>query len=319
MAGDWQTISADELGGGAGSVDWTAITNKPNTFAPSAHTHLWADITDKPTTFAPSAHLHEIADVSGLSTALNGKVDDEELAGYSPTGHTHTFASITDKPAAYPAEAHSHAIADVTGLQTALDGKVDDAELTGYAPATHTHDFNTGITGKPATYPPPLMSGSVIGGALVGNGLAMSTNYLTVKRGLGIGLAGDNSIEINRTAVDTWYASLTHSHAFADITGKPATYPATAHTHLWADITDKPTTFTPAVHTHLWADITDKPTTFAPSAHSHAIADVTGLQGALDGKVDDTQLNGITGFWKGTQADYDLLTPDANTLYFISG
>lgn len=33
-----------------------------------------------------------------------------------------------------------------------------------------------------------------------------------------------------------------------------------------------------------WADITGKPATFAPSAHSHAIADTTGLQAALDGK-----------------------------------
>jgi hypothetical protein len=33
-----------------------------------------------------------------------------------------------------------------------------------------------------------------------------------------------------------------------------------------------------------WADITGKPATFAPSAHTHAIADTTGLQAALDGK-----------------------------------
>jgi hypothetical protein len=33
-----------------------------------------------------------------------------------------------------------------------------------------------------------------------------------------------------------------------------------------------------------WADITGKPATFAPSAHAHVIADVTGLQTALDGK-----------------------------------
>ena len=33
-----------------------------------------------------------------------------------------------------------------------------------------------------------------------------------------------------------------------------------------------------------WADVTGKPTTFPPAAHTHAIADVTGLQTALDGK-----------------------------------
>jgi hypothetical protein len=34
-----------------------------------------------------------------------------------------------------------------------------------------------------------------------------------------------------------------------------------------------------------WADITGKPATFAPSAHSHVFADVTGLQAALDAKA----------------------------------
>ena len=34
-----------------------------------------------------------------------------------------------------------------------------------------------------------------------------------------------------------------------------------------------------------WADITGKPATFPPDAHTHAIADTTGLQAALDGKV----------------------------------
>lgn len=33
-----------------------------------------------------------------------------------------------------------------------------------------------------------------------------------------------------------------------------------------------------------WADVTGKPSTFPPSAHTHVIADTTGLQTALDGK-----------------------------------
>jgi hypothetical protein len=34
-----------------------------------------------------------------------------------------------------------------------------------------------------------------------------------------------------------------------------------------------------------WADITGKPSTFPPSTHSHAIVDTTGLQAALDAKA----------------------------------
>jgi hypothetical protein len=34
-----------------------------------------------------------------------------------------------------------------------------------------------------------------------------------------------------------------------------------------------------------WADITGKPATFPPSAHTHPISDVTNLQTQLDGKA----------------------------------
>ena len=33
-----------------------------------------------------------------------------------------------------------------------------------------------------------------------------------------------------------------------------------------------------------WADVTGKPSTFPPATHTHVVADVTGLQDALDGK-----------------------------------
>jgi hypothetical protein len=45
----------------------------------------------------------------------------------------------------------------------------------------------------------------------------------------------------------------------------------------WADITGKPTTFPPATHSHTWDSVTSKPTTFPPASHTHAQADVTGL------------------------------------------
>ena len=41
-------------------------------------------------------------------------------------------------------------------------------------------------------------------------------------------------------------------------------------------------------HTHPWAEVTGKPTTFAPSKHTHTTADVTGLDAALAGKAATT-------------------------------
>lgn len=53
----------------------------------------------------------------------------------------------------------------------------------------------------------------------------------------------------------------------------------------WADITGKPSTFPAAAPT--WASVSGKPTTFAPAAHTHAITDVTGLRAELDSKSGD--------------------------------
>ena len=42
----------------------------------------------------------------------------------------------------------------------------------------------------------------------------------------------------------------------------------------------------------------------------------TAAQGALaDTAVQNVQ--GVSGIWQGTQEEYDALTPDTNTLYFI--
>lgn len=42
-----------------------------------------------------------------------------------------------------------------------------------------------------------------------------------------------------------------------------------------------------AVHTHAYADITGKPSTFTPSSHTHSQSEVTGLVSALNAKQDD--------------------------------
>ena len=57
--------------GGASSVEWTTVLNKPTSFPPSTHTHAWAGITDVPATFPPAPHVHSIANITGLQAALD--------------------------------------------------------------------------------------------------------------------------------------------------------------------------------------------------------------------------------------------------------
>ena len=90
-----------------------------------------------------------------------------------------------------------------------------------------------------------------------------------------------------------------HQHDYTrDITGKPTASDVPAHSHTWASVTDKPATFTPSdhshayaasahthayaaldhthagggAHSHVWADLTDPPADYAPAAHTHAYA-----------------------------------------------
>ena len=84
--------------GGASTVEWTEVLNKPVSFPPSAHTHLWASITDKPTEFTPDAHVH-------------------------------TWADITDKPTEFTPVSHNHTISEVTDLQNVIDDKADKSEI----------------------------------------------------------------------------------------------------------------------------------------------------------------------------------------------
>lgn len=53
----------------------------------------------------------------------------------------------------------------------------------------------------------------------------------------------------------------------------------------------------------------------AAASHTHTTAQVTGLDTALAGKVGSST---ITTIWRGTQAAYNALTPDAGTLYIIT-
>ena len=93
-------------GGTADAVDWSNVTNKPETFAPSTHTHTasevtelatvatsgsYNDLSDKPTDFAPAAHTHEMTDITGLSDALDGKSD---------TTHNHDGTYLKSVPIA---------------------------------------------------------------------------------------------------------------------------------------------------------------------------------------------------------------------------
>jgi hypothetical protein len=291
-----------------------------------------ADLTGK----ADVVHSHAIVDVTGLQAALDGKADDADLAAKADVVHSHTFAQITEKPASYPPEAHNHTIANVTGLQAGLDAKADDAHnhaiadvtglqgaLDGKADDIHSHTVAQ-VTGLQAA-----LDGKADDADLTAKADAVHSHTIANVTGLQAALDGkaddaDLIPFITESEADLKYEPIGAGGgggAWGEITGT-----ISAQTDLQTALDGKSNNG----HTHNFLDLANQPDAYTPTAHQHPISDVTGLQTALDGKITstyadagdnfimNTKMAGLT-LWKGTQAAYDGLTPDANTLYFITG
>lgn len=97
-----------------------------------------------------------------------------------------------------------------------------------------------------------------------GNPVANTPAALEITAGFMLKSAYDSD---NDGIVDA--AEVANSVAWANVTGRPATFPATAHTHVIADVTG------------LQTALDGK----AAASHVHTIANVTGLQAAIDGKA----------------------------------
>ena len=100
-------------------ANWGEVSNKPSTFAPSAHGHLWseitlkpaeatrwptyAEVTDKPLDFTPSAHGHTWSELSAIP----------DFASRWPA-----FSEVTDKPSTFTPSAHNHILGTEVDLRT---------------------------------------------------------------------------------------------------------------------------------------------------------------------------------------------------------
>jgi hypothetical protein len=99
--------------------DALVLEAPPSSGGGSSGPVAWSAITGKPLTFPPSAHSHAQADVAGLVTALAAKAD---------------ATAVTTALAGKAATVHTHAESDVTGLTTdlaGLDSRLDALEAGG--------------------------------------------------------------------------------------------------------------------------------------------------------------------------------------------
>lgn len=77
-------------------ADWPAITNKPATFPPSAHTHPWGDVTGRPATINAIP-----ATLGAVGTAMRVAADGVTMEWFSPGAGVSTFLGLSDTPGAF--------------------------------------------------------------------------------------------------------------------------------------------------------------------------------------------------------------------------
>lgn len=128
-------------------VYWNDVLSKPETFAPSAHTHLWAEITDPPATYTPASHTHTESEITDLDhdavklqginistdTPISGELLTYDGTNWIPSGITLTtdFLSLTDTPSSYSVQAGKYLVVssgensvEFDSLPIALNGDV---------------------------------------------------------------------------------------------------------------------------------------------------------------------------------------------------
>lgn len=242
----------------------------------------WDGVTDKPATYPPSGHGHEIGDVTGLQDALDeageapawGDVTGKP-ATFPPAAHSHAWDTVTAKPTAFPPAAHDHQIADVDGLSDALESKVTAYTGEGtarvyrvnYSGITDTTPY--GYAAEPWSIPAREAGGEITAGTPVNPGHLTTKAY--VDDALGALQPAGDYIEDDDPRLTDARTPTAHGHAWADITDTPDLDALPYRADDWV----------PA-----WADVTGKPATYIPTTHDHPMSEVTGLEDALDGKQD---------------------------------
>ena len=304
-------------------------------------------------TYAPLDHNHTSTDLTDFGTAVDGRITTA-LSTYTPTipaeylteteGNTNYAPKVHNHDLVYAPIDHNHESANITDFGTAVDGRITTALSTyvptipteyltetegnaNYAPKVHNHDLAYAPLDHDHTSTEITDFGTAVDGRIT---TALSTYVPTIPAEYLTETEGNTNYAPKVHNHDTVYAPLVHNHDL--------TYAPLDHNHTSTDLTDFGTavdgrittalsTYVPTIpaeyltetegNTNYAPKVHNHDTVYAPIDHNHDINDVTDLSNTLNSKV--TNANGVALLWSGTQAEYDLLTKDPTTLYFITG
>lgn len=261
--------------------------------AATAFDGKYTSLTEVPSEFTPKAHTHEIADVNGLQTALDGKVDDAEIADME----TRTHAAET-----YQVKGDYAVKADVN---EALDLKADKTEIGDMltkteAASTYQAAGDYATKGELAAKADATAIADMLTKTEAADIYQSKGDYATT--------AQIADMETKTEAAES-FATIDHGHDISGIDGLQEALDSKADKTAIADMETK----TEAASTYAtkgelaakqdaatafdgkYTSLTEIPSQFTPAAHTHVMADVTDLQGALDAKADTSAIPTIPG------------------------
>lgn len=194
---DWLESLKGESGD-TGAKDYNQLVNVPIEFPPTVHTHPWVQITGVPL------------------TASRWPVWDE----------------VTNKPSTFIPTNHNHTLADIEGI-----GEVSTVNFNGNL---NNYLRGDGTWGTPSntTYT------AGVGLSLVGTEFQNTAPHIATN-------LGSSGTGATRTITSSTGTNTTITYSAGDIGAAP-----TSHTHAWAQITGAPAT---ATRWPAWTEITNKP------------------------------------------------------------
>jgi len=255
----------------------------------------------KPGDFAAAVHTHTVANVTGLQTALDSKAATARqlVAGNGLTGggtlqadRTLTLgtpSTVTGATAnSVATQSHTHALSLAFNAESFDAGSADypqDVVSTGSLPAGSASGISTHLTmvsGGNARVAQLLFQPS---GGTGQPTLMYRTSHTSAGGG---GWTGLQKVWTDATLNPASFASASHSHSIAQVTGLQSaldgkqasgSYAAATHNHSIAQVTGLQSAL----------DGKQPSGSYAAAAHSHTIANVTGLQAALNACVKSTE------------------------------
>jgi hypothetical protein len=209
---------------------------------------ITAAVTDEKVT----ATVSQASAVSATVTAGFGPAGPQGPQGAAGAS---SWNDITGKPATFPPASHTHSLADLS-QSSATSGQVVQWNGTAWVAGTVSAGSSAwnDITGKPATFAPPVATASVLGG---------------VKQGSNVTIGVDGTISV----------AAPFSGSYSDLTGKP-----TLFSGAYSDLTGRPTLGTAAA-----AASTD----FAAASHAHGNITTAGAIGSTTGQIVVTTTSGV--------------------------